>query len=197
MFVMCEDKTIELEDIIGIKSEHYGEDINSISDKGANGPKSYFIDEESNVISVFGKSADAFRGGTGSQSESLFTRNALTLQVIYGRHKDQYVKINGSKPSADYKQESPVHSKIQQSVSDIIIKCDKQQAVKYEVQVDKVLEATFTRWQERSSEEAKTSKQEDKVTKKAEDHNYRNAARSCCTLLRRHTNIYVSRLAGV
>ena len=35
----------------------------------------------------------------------------------------------------------------------IFIKYEKQEAVKYRVQVDKVLEVTFTRWQELSSQE--------------------------------------------
>ena len=63
--------------------EFYGEDINTFSSKGANGPKSHINDasEASNVISVISKS---FCSGAGLQSD-LFTREALMPQVIYGR----------------------------------------------------------------------------------------------------------------
>ena len=64
MFVKREDRRIELEGIIGAKSENKGKEINSVSGKGANGPKSNIIGGASNVISLIGKSANTFRGGT-------------------------------------------------------------------------------------------------------------------------------------
>jgi hypothetical protein len=164
-----------LENDIEIASEFYGEEIVEISSKGANSPKSIIISEEVNSYIVISKSADTFRGGTGSHS-NLFVRSSLTPQVIYGRNKNKQEKISSSKKSADYQKDSPVHSKVHQSVNEII-KCETQEAVKFNVQVDKVLEAMFTHWQEQTSQdEATLSKLEINVAVDGQDHNFRHAA---------------------
>ena len=88
VFVMCKDKRIELDDVVVIKSEFYADEINLVSGKGqgANGSKSYIIDETSNVISVqvIGKSADTFRSGTGF-SKSNHNQNHGLLELVSKR----------------------------------------------------------------------------------------------------------------